>query len=78
MSGQEGVSSLDPSAGSGLQGSGSLAKALPYLNIGKDLIMGDDAITGSSAGDAALRTTAAYLTGGLSELGYGLKRMFFG
>ena len=75
--GSEGMGSLgaDPSSGSGLQGSGSLAKAMPYLNIGKALIMGDDAITGSSAGDAALRTGAAYLTGGLSELGYGLYRM---
>ena len=80
MSGSEGMGSLgaDPSSGSGLQGSGSLAKALPYLNIGKDLIMGDDAITGSAGGDAALRSALAWGTGGISEGILGLKRLFFG
>ena len=72
--GSEGMGSLD---GSGLEGSGSIGKAMPYLNIAKDVITGaEPEITGSQAGDAALRVAAAYATAGLSELGYSVYRMF--
>jgi len=64
-------------ATTGLQGSGAtLSQAMPYLNIGKDLIMGSDNLTGNQFGDAALRTGLAYGTGGLSELGYAVGGMF--
>ena len=64
---------VDPSAaGSGLQGGGG-QPWLAYANIGKDLIMGgpgSEKITGSTAGDAAIRAAAAYFTFGLSEIPY--------
>lgn len=75
LEGSEGMGSLGGDA-TGLQGGTPIGDALPYLNIGKDLIMGSDNLTGDQYGDAALRTTAAYATGGLSELGYGVGRMF--
>jgi hypothetical protein len=66
---------VDPSAaGSGLQGGGG-QPWLAYANIGKDLIMGgpgSEKITGSTAGDAAIRGMAAYFTAGLSEIPYAL------
>jgi hypothetical protein len=46
---------------------------MAYANIGKDLIMGgpgSEKITGSTAGDAAIRAAAAYFTFGLSEIPY--------
>ena len=61
-------------AGSGLQGGGG-HPWLSYANIGKDLIMGgpgSEKITGSTAGDAAIRAAAAYFTFGLSEIPYAL------
>ena len=76
MEGSEGVSSaLGDGATTGLKTPG-IGEALPYLNIGVDLISGSDNLTGNAAGDAALRTTAAYATGGLSELGYAVGNMF--
>ena len=64
-------------ASTGLQGSGAtLSQAMPYLNIGKDLIMGSDNLTGNQFGDAALRGGLAYATGGLSEIGYAVGDMF--
>jgi len=64
-------------ATTGLQNSGAtLSQALPYLNIGKDLIMGSDKLTGNQWGDTALRGGLAYATGGLSELGYAVGDMF--
>jgi len=53
-----------------------LGDALPYLNIGVDLLSGSDNLTGNQYGDAALRASAAYATGGLSELGYSIGGMF--
>jgi hypothetical protein len=77
LEGSEGMGSLGGDATTGLQASGSsLGQAMPYLNIGKDLIMGSDDITGNQFGDAALRGGLAYATGGLSELGYSLYNMF--
>lgn len=75
LDGSEGMGSLGGDA-TGLQGGTPIGDALPYLNIGKDLIMGTDNLTGDQYGDAALRTTAAYATGGLSELGYAVGGMF--
>lgn len=75
LGGSEGMGSLGGDA-TGLQGGTPIGDALPYLNIGKDLIMGTDNLTGDQYGDAALRTTAAYATGGLSELGYAVGGMF--
>ena len=67
----------DGATTTGLQGSGAtLSQAMPYLNIGKDLIMGSDNLTGNQFGDAALRGGLAYATGGLSELGYAVGDMF--
>ena len=60
-------------AGSGLQGASGGQPWLAYANIGKDLIMGgpgSEKITGSTAGDAAIRAAAAYFTFGLSEIPY--------
>jgi hypothetical protein len=58
-------------AGAGLQGGGS-TPYLAYANIAKDLLTGEggDKITGDPYADAALRTGAAYLTFGLSEIPY--------
>jgi|SaaInlV_135m_DNA_3_1039749.scaffolds.fasta_scaffold01590_5 hypothetical protein len=67
---QAGSSTAD--AASGLQGGGG-QPWLAYANIGKDLIMGgpgSEKITGSTAGDAAIRAAAAYFTFGLSEIPY--------
>jgi len=67
----------DGATTTGLQGSGAtLSQAMPYLNIGKDLIMGSDNLTGNQFGDAALRGGLAYATGGLSEIGYAVGDMF--
>jgi hypothetical protein len=65
---------VDPSSGTGLQ-SGGGHPWMAYANIGKDLIMGgpgSEKITGSTAGDAAIRAAAAYFTFGLSEIPYAL------
>ena len=67
---EAGTSTAD--AASGLQGGGG-QPWLAYANIGKDLFMGgpqSEKITGSTAGDAALRAAAAYYTFGLSEIPY--------
>ena len=64
---------VDPT--SGLQGGGGGTPWMAYANIGKDLIMGgpgSEKITGSTAGDAAIRAAAAYFTFGLSEIPYAL------
>ncbi len=75
--GSEGMGSLDGSQMQGGDAMGSLGKAMPYINIAKDMFTGaDPQMTGSMAGDAALRTALAYATGGLSELGYSVYRMF--
>jgi len=77
LDGSEGMGSLGGDATTGLQSSGaSLGQALPYLNIGKDLVMGSDKLTGNQFGDAALRGGLAYATGGLSEIGYTVGDMF--
>jgi len=60
-------------AGSGLQGASGGQPWLAYANIAKDLIVGgpgSEKITGSTAGDAAIRAAAAYFTFGLSEIPY--------
>ena len=67
-----GIEAGTSTAGSGLQGGGG-QPWLAYANIGKDLIMGgpgSEKITGSTAGDAAIRAAAAYFTFGLSEIPY--------
>jgi hypothetical protein len=61
-------------AGSGLQG-GTGQPWMAYANIAKDLFVGgpgSEKITGSTAGDAAIRAAAAYFTFGLSEIPYAL------
>jgi hypothetical protein len=48
---------------------------MAYANIAKDLFVGgpgSEKITGSTAGDAAIRAAAAYYTFGLSEIPYAL------
>ena len=48
---------------------------MAYANIAKDLFVGgpgSEKITGSTAGDAAIRAAAAYFTFGLSEIPYAL------
>lgn len=75
------AASATAEVGSGLQGADAAASGaggtpwLAYANIGKDLIMGgpgSEKITGSTAGDAAIRAAAAYFTFGLSEIPYAL------
>jgi hypothetical protein len=61
-------------ASSGLQG-GTGQPWMAYANIAKDLFVGgpgSEKITGSTAGDAAIRAAAAYYTFGLSEIPYAL------
>jgi hypothetical protein len=73
--GAEGIEAGTSTATSGLQGGGGGTPWMAYANIGKDLIMGgpgSEKITGSTAGDAAIRAAAAYFTFGLSEVAYGL------
>ena len=66
---------VDPSApATGLQG-GTGQPWMAYANIAKDLFVGgpgSEKITGSTAGDAAIRAAAAYYTFGLSEIPYAL------
>ena len=72
--GAEGIEAGTSTATSGLQGGGG-TPWMAYANIGKDLIMGgpgSEKITGSTAGDAAIRAAAAYFTFGLSEIPYAL------
>ena len=68
-------------AGSGLQGADAATTGasgqpwMAYANIAKDLFVGGEGaekITGSVAGDAAIRAAAAYFTFGLSEIPYAL------
>ena len=76
MEGSEGMGALaDGGATTGLKTPG-IGEALPYLSIGVDLLSGTDNLTGNQFGDAALRTGAAYATGGLSEIGYAVGDMF--
>jgi len=66
--GGEAVAGADAAA-SGASGQPWMA----YANIAKDLIVGgpgSEKITGSTAGDAAIRAAAAYFTFGLSEIPY--------
>jgi len=72
-----GTSTAGGEAVSGMQGADAAGGGghpyLAYANIGKDLFMGgpqSEKITGSTAGDAALRAVAAYYTAGLSEIPY--------
>jgi hypothetical protein len=67
--GGEAVAGAD--AASGASGQPWMA----YANIAKDLFVGgpgSEKITGSTAGDAAIRAAAAYFTFGLSEIPYAL------
>ena len=73
--GAKGIEAGTSTATSGLQGGGGGTPWMAYANIGKDLIMGgpgSEKITGSTAGDAAIRAAAAYFTFGLSEIPYAL------
>jgi hypothetical protein len=74
-----GTSAAGGEAVSGMQGADAAASGasgqpwLAYANIAKDLIVGgpgSEKITGSTAGDAAIRAAAAYFTFGLSEIPY--------
>ena len=69
------------SAVSGMQGADAATTGasgqpwMAYANIAKDLFVGgpgSEKITGSTAGDAAIRAAAAYFTFGLSEIPYAL------